>query len=80
MSAILALNHEQMKLVKTFVIAYSVRKSFWSVDLSNERAESEITVEEFGRQNASAMPKSVMPSGAKNDKVSKEKNARIWQC
>jgi len=41
--------------------------------LSNERAESEIAVEEFGRQNASVMPKTVMPSGAKNGKVSKEK-------
>jgi len=29
---------------------------------------------------ASAMPKSVMLSGAKNGKVSKEKSARIWQC
>jgi len=29
--------------------------------------------------SASAMPKSVMRSGAKNGKVSKEKCARIWQ-
>ena len=76
MSTILALHHKYMKLVKTFVIACSVRKSFWSVDLSNERAESEIAVEEFGRQNASAMSKSVMPSGAKNGKVSKEKKRK----
>jgi len=26
------------------------------------------------------MQKSVMPSGAKNGEVSKEKSARIWQC
>jgi len=46
-STILALHHKHMKLVKPFtphVIAWSVRKGFWSVDLQNERAENEIAV------------------------------------
>jgi len=80
MSTVLALHHKHMKLVKPFAIACSVRKSFWSVDLSNGRAESEIAVEEFGRQNSSGMPKSVMPSGKKMAKFLRRKNARIWQC
>jgi len=47
MAAILALHHKHTKPVKSFtphVIAWPVRKGFWSVDLQNERAESEIAV------------------------------------
>jgi len=33
MATILALHHKHMKLVKPHVIAWSVRKGFWSDDL-----------------------------------------------
>ena len=59
-----------MKLVKLHIIAWSVRKGFWSVDLQNERAETRLQC------LASAMPKSVIPSAAKYGKGSKKKKRK----
>jgi len=75
MATILALHHKHMKLVKPFklhVIACSVRKCFWSIDLQYRPKEQVARLQCL----ASAMPKSVMPSGAKNGKVSKKKKRK----
>jgi len=76
MATILALYRKRMKLVKPFtphVIAWSVRKGFHqliSFDQSICRTKEQKTRLQC---LACAMPKSVMPSAAKNGKVSKEK-------
>jgi len=72
---IVVLHHKHMKPFKPFtpnVIACSVRKGF------NQSIRK--TKEQKTRLQclASAMPKSVMPSGM--PKLLKRKSARIWQC
>ena len=69
-ATILALYHKHMKLVKPLtlhVIACSVRNVFDPSICRTKELKARLQC------LASAMTKSVMPSGAKNGKVSKEK-------
>jgi len=72
-ATILALHHKHMKLVKPFtthVIAWSVRRGFdQSICITKEQKTRLQCL-------ASAMPKSVMLSGAKNGKVFEEKKRK----
>jgi len=73
MATILALHHKHMKLVKPLtlhVIACSVRKCFDPSICRTKERKARL------RCLTSAMTKSVMPSGAKNGKVSKEKKRK----
>jgi len=73
MVTILALHHKHMKLVKPIVphgIAWSVREGFNQSICRTKEQKTRLQC------LASAMPKFVMPSAAKNGKVSKEKKRK----
>jgi len=77
MGIIVGLHHKHMKLAKPFAphaIAWSVRKSFnQSICRTKEQKTTILPC------SASAMPKFLMPLGAKKRKVFVQ-SARIWQC
>ena len=73
MVTILALHHKHMKLVKPIVphgTAWSVREGFNQSICRTKEQKTRLQC------LASAMPKFVMPSAAKNGKVSKEKKRK----
>jgi len=73
MAAILALHHTHMKLDKPFT-PHVIVPSEKDFDQSISRTKGQkARLQSLAR----AMPKSVMPSGAKNGKVSKEKKRKI---
>ena len=78
MVTVAVLHHKHMMPFKPFtphVIAWSVRKGF---NQSIRRTKGQKTRLQC---LASAMPKSVMPSGAmKGAKLLRRKSARIWRC
>ena len=75
---IAVLHHKHMKPFKPFtphVIAWSVRKGVNQTIRKTKEQKTRLQC------LASAMPKSVMPSGAvKSAKLLTRKKARIWQC